>query len=349
MITLSPRTQEVIRHGLIVVAFNTVIGIGLSLRNEHPLMQMIYSQAIGLSIWAWVDFGRYVFKRPEGSEWPAGWRRWVLMVSGVIGGYIIGTALGDAYCGCSKWAQLAESPRMFAAYLFLAAAASSAMIFFFYTRGRSQALEQLVSTAQRDAAENQLKLLASQLEPHMLFNTLANLRVLIGIDPQRAQTMLDHLVSFMRSTLSASRSMLHPLSAEFARLDDYLALMKIRMGDRLEAQVVLPAELGTLAVPTLLLQPLVENSIKHGLEPKVEGGRLSVGARTEGADLVLEVRDTGVGLSDVANDGTHFGVNQVRERLSTLYGAGATLTLATPDDGAGGVLATVRIPLNRTA
>jgi LytS/YehU family sensor histidine kinase len=169
------------------------------------------------------------------------------------------------------------------------------------------------------------------------------------MDPPRAQLMLDHLVAFMRSTLTASRNMLHPLSAEFGRIDDYLALMKIRMGDRLQAQVDFPEALGPLAVPTLLLQPLVENAIKHGLEPHVDGGRLLVTARTEGSDLVLSVRDTGAGLSDVANDGTHFGVTQVRERLSTLYGDAASLVLGSPDDGEGGTLATVRIPLNRTA
>jgi len=153
----------------------------------------------------------------------------------------------------------------------------------------------------------------------------------------------------MRSTLTASRNMLHPLSAEFGRIDDYLALMKIRMGDRLLAEVDFPAGLGELAVPTLLLQPLVENAIKHGLEPHVDGGRLLVTARADEVDLVLSVRDTGAGLSDVANDGTHFGVTQVRERLATLYGDGASLVLGTPDDGEGGTLATVRIPLNRTA
>jgi hypothetical protein len=349
MSSADARPIDFLRHGLIVAGFNTVIAIGLSLRNEYPLNQFVYSQAIGLSIWAFVDFGRFAFKRDPGNNWPAGWRRVVLMVVGVSLGYVVGTAIGDAYCNCSKWEQLSHSPRMFAAYLFLAVMASTGISYFFYARGRSQALEQLVSTAQRDAAETQLKLLASQLEPHMLFNTLANLRVLIGLDPQRAQTMLDHLVSFMRSTLSASRNMLHPLSAEFSRLADYLALMKIRMGDRLDTHLDLPEPLGPLAVPTLLLQPLVENAIKHGLEPKVEGGRLAISARSEGADLVLRVRDTGAGLSDVANDGTHFGVSQVRERLATLYGSAASLTLAAPDDGDGGVIATVRIPLNRTA
>jgi hypothetical protein len=341
--------SDFLRHGLIVVAFNTVIGLGLALRNDHPVLQMVYSQTIGLCIWACVDFGRFAFKRDPRSNWPLGWRRWVLMIVGVPVGYVIGTLIGDVYCGCSKWEQLFHSPRLFWAYLFLAAAASGGISYFFYASGRRQELEQLVATAQRDSAENQLKLLSSQLEPHMLFNTLANLRVLIGMDPPRAQLMLDHLVAFMRSTLTASRNMLHPLSDELARIDDYLALMKIRMGERLQTEVALPPALAGLAVPTLLLQPLVENAIKHGLEPHVDGGHLRVSAQSVGSDLVLSVRDTGAGLSTVANDGTHFGVTQVRERLSTLYGEAASLTLSTPDDGQGGTLATVRIPLNRTA
>jgi signal transduction histidine kinase len=348
MSTLNPRASDFLRHGLIVAAFNVVIAVGLTLRNGDAVLQMVYSQAIGLSIWACVDFGRFAFKRDPANSWPLGWRRWVLVAIATPVGYVIGVTIGDAYCGCSRWEQLAHSPRLFTAYLFLAVAVSAGISYFFYSSGRAQALEQLVATAQRDSAENQLKLLSSQLEPHMLFNTLANLRVLIGMDPQRAQAMLDHLVSYMRTTLTASRNMLHPLADEFARINDYLALMKIRMGERLQTEVDFPPSLGELAVPTLLLQPLVENAIKHGLEPNVAGGRLVVGARLDGNNLVLGVRDTGIGLSSVANDGTHFGVSQVRERLATLYGPSATLVLSTPDDGDGGTLATVRIPLNRT-
>ncbi len=340
---------DFLRHALIVVAFNTVIGVGLALRNGEPLNHMVYAQAIGLSIWAFTDFGRFAFSPDPVSGWPMGWRRWLLLVLSILGGYTVGTYIGDLHCGCSTLQKLTQSPRIALGYLFIAVTASSAISYFFYSRGRGQHLQQLVAAAQRDAAENQLKLLASQLEPHMLFNTLANLRVLISLDPPRAQQMLDHLVAFMRSTLTASRHMLHPLSAEFARIADYLALMKIRMGERLQTEVEFSADLADLAVPTLLLQPLVENAIKHGLEPHVDGGRLIVTARAEGSDLVLSVRDTGAGLSTVANDGTHFGVSQVRERLSTLYGEPATLVLSTPDDGLGGTLATVRIPLNRTA
>ena len=130
----------------------------------------------------------------------------------------------------------------------------------------------------------------------MLFNTLANLRVLIGLDAPRAQAMLDHLNAYLRATLGASRAPWHPLSAEFDRLADYLALMAVRMGPRLQVVLDLPDELRRLPLPPLLLQPLVENAIKHGLEPKVAGGRIEVGARRDGDMLELSVRDSGVGI-----------------------------------------------------
>ncbi len=153
-----------------------------------------------------------------------------------------------------------------------------AATYFFVSRGRLAAALMRAETAQRQAAENQLRLLESQLEPHMLFNTLANLRVLIGMDPPRAQAMLDQLIAFLRATLSASRSGSHPLREEFARLQDYLALMKVRMGERLQPVFELPAELAELAIPPLLLQPLVENAIKHAAGAE-DRGRRAAGQR----------------------------------------------------------------------
>ncbi len=201
--------------------------------------------------------------------------------------------------------------------------------------------------AQRQAAEHQLRLLQSQLEPHMLFNTLANLRVLIGLDTAQAQAMLDRLIAYLRATLSASRVAAHPLAIEFERIADYLALMAVRMGPRLRTRLDLPAALAALPVPPLLLQPLVENAIKHGLEPHVQGGLITVSARAEGRELVLTVRDTGAGLPDAAaaQPGSRFGVAQVRERLATLHGERASFTLEAAPDSEGGTLATVRLPL----
>ena len=186
------------------------------------------------------------------------------------------------------------------------------------------------------ATEAQLKLLQTQLEPHMLFNTLANLRVLIGTDPVRAQEMLDRMIAYLRATLDASRTATHPLQAEFDRLRDYLELMAIRMGPRLAFTLELPPELAAVPVPALLLQPLVENSIQHGLEPQVQGGRITVSARCEGAQLVLEVADTGAGRAPPAPGGRGFGLTQIRERLATLL-LPACETVQTTQAGAVGV------------
>jgi LytS/YehU family sensor histidine kinase len=156
----------------------------------------------------------------------------------------------------------------------------------------------------------------------MLFNTLANLRALIGTDPARATGMLDRLVDFLRATLSATRQTMHPLSAEFARLQDYLELMAVRMGPRLQYTLDLPATLADLPVPSLLLQPLVENAIHHGLEPQVAGGSIRVSARRTAQQVVLEVLDNGVGLpqAGTAPAGSGFGLTQVRQQLAAAYG-----------------------------
>lgn len=200
------------------------------------------------------------------------------------------------------------------------------------------------------ATEARLKLLETQLEPHMLFNTLANLRVLIGTDPARAQEMLDRMIAYLRATLSASRSTQHPLENEFDRLRDYLELMAVRMGPRLAYTLDLPDALRSVPVPPLLLQPLVENAIRHGLEPQVEGGHITVRASTRpggsGPQLVLEVIDTGVGLPEQLpppGPGQSFGLAQARERLATLHGNAGTLELIA--ENTGGTRANVIFPL----
>ena len=335
-----------LRRAGIVALFNTLLGLGLGIaRGGDWVLQMVYAQAIGLCIWACIDFGRLLFKRDLDSHLPTGWRGVALQVGGVTLGYFSGTWLADLYCGCSTFETWARTPRTIGGYFVMAVGISAAISYFFVSRAREARRRQQLAVAQRDAAEARLKLLESQLEPHMLFNTLANLRVLIALDAPRAQAMLDQLIAFLRATLGASRTALHPLSSEFARVADYLELMKVRMGERLRVELSLPAALAAQPVPSLILQPLVENAIKHGLEPHVAGGCLSVDAAAESGQLVLRVRDTGSGLAAMADaSGTRFGLQQVRERLRALYGDAATLTLAPVADG--GTLAVVRLPLD---
>ncbi|HKU00675.1 MAG TPA: histidine kinase [Paraburkholderia sp.] len=334
-----------------------------TLAQETLVSNLKYSFSITLCIQTLIEGGRYglaaLMKRRAGCEPPqAGaqrvWPGWPLMapwlVFSVIVGYFAGHALGDRLAGVHRdaFAFFRNADVLLPAFgpTF---ALSIGCTWFFYARGRLAAMEARTQTALRAAAENQLRLLVSQLEPHMLFNTLANLRVLIGSDPPRAQAMLDHLNAFLRATLDASRSDSQALSAEFARIRDYLELMQVRMGPRLHATLDLPEAFAALPVPPLLLQPLVENALKHGLEPSVAGGEIEVAARREGDALILSVRDTGAGLAsgpaDETRPGTRFGVSQVRERLAALYGDAARFELTSPADGRGGTLATVRLPI----
>lgn len=175
----------------------------------------------------------------------------------------------------------------------------------------------------------QLQLLRAQLDPHMLFNTLSNLYELIEDSPQQARAMLLHLIGFLRSTLDGSRTPQHALGDEFKLASDYLSLMQIRMGERLRTTLDLPDALRAIPVPAMLLQPVIENAIKHGLEQRKQGGELSVSASQEAGQLVLRVRNSGAHPSDssAALRPGGFGLLSVKERLAMLCGPGDHLEL----------------------
>jgi hypothetical protein len=313
---------------------------------------IVYSLAIGLSCHAFIDSGRALAARALDRFVPGrvprdGWPGWPVMavcvVVGALAGLALGSAIGDALVGQPSIRLLPRDLRSAMVLLLISLSGSVVAAGYYFARKRVTSTQSQAPAAQCAAGESELRLIQSQLEPHMLFNTLANLRALIAADPPRAQAMLDRLVSFLRATLGASRTALHPLAAEFDRLADYLALTGIRMGPRLQARLVLPAELREHPVPPLLLQPLVENSIKHGLEPRVSGGTVIVLAERDGDSIVLSVRDTGAGLRPPRGGGTRYGLQQVHERLAAQYGTRARFTLEAASDG--GTLARIVIPM----
>ncbi|MCC2957440.1 sensor histidine kinase [Massilia sp. IC2-477] len=183
-------------------------------------------------------------------------------------------------------------------------------------------------TIERQAVQAQLRLLQAQIEPHMLFNTLANLQGLIAIDPDRANAMLDQLIQYLRATLGVSRAESTTLGEEFAAMEAYLGLMGVRMGERLRYRLALPQELRQLRLPPMLLQPLVENAIVHGLEPKIEGGEVTLAAERRDGLLDITVLDTGLGPGQSSSKGGGVGVSTTRERLRVLYGERASILLA---------------------
>jgi hypothetical protein len=328
LVTLRASLPALANHALKVAIFCVLIALGIWWAREGVALdiQLVYSLAGGMLTWAIIDIGRFFIDTSSPYHFPRGWRAVALVVAGCAIGHVLGTLIGDAYCGKSTWEIFQDRPRMLVNFFLLSIVSGAVISFFFYTTGKSHYLHGELQASQSQATEAQLKLLQSQLDPHMLFNTLANLRALIGSDPARATHMLDRLNDYLRSTLNASRATEHPLSAEFDRLRDYLELMQIRMGPRLRYTLDLPAALASTMVPPLILQSLVENCIVHGLEPTVAGGSITISAQMDGSTLVLQVTDTGMGF-DAANTPEGFGITQVRERLATRYGNQATINL----------------------
>jgi signal transduction histidine kinase len=179
--------------------------------------------------------------------------------------------------------------------------------------------------AERAAVEASLRALQAQIEPHFLFNTLANVTSLIHSRPDDAKRMLEEFISYLRASLATTREAQTSLQQEFQMMQSFLAVLKVRMGNRLATSVDLPPDLQGFHIPPMLIQPLVENAIKHGLEPKVEGGEVALKAVRDGDSIKIMVEDTGLGFQGAASKG--IGLQNVRERLDKLFPGRAHLSI----------------------
>ena len=184
--------------------------------------------------------------------------------------------------------------------------------------------------------EAQMRLLQAQIAPHFLFNTLANVQSLIDRDTVRAKLMLETFTDYLRASPGQLRNTESTLAAELAMTRSYLELFQIRMQERLRFEIDASDEALAATLPTLMLQPLVENAIEHGLEPKIEGGRVRVFARLVDGRLDIRVEDDGLGLDSrrrLGRQGAGMALSNIRERLHTRYGPKATLTLSPQEVG----------------
>jgi two-component system LytT family sensor kinase len=193
-------------------------------------------------------------------------------------------------------------------------------------------------------AEARLGALRSQLNPHFLFNSLNAITVLVrDRDIHTASRMLEQLGEVLRQALATDRTPEIPLAEEIGFLERYLAIEQVRFSDRLRATFDVDPGVMRAAVPSFVLQPLVENALRHGLAKRTEGGSLVIAARREGNELILEVRNDGPGLGSLPpGERPGLGLTNTRERLATMYGDRGRVTLE--DRPGGGVVATVRLP-----
>jgi signal transduction histidine kinase len=180
----------------------------------------------------------------------------------------------------------------------------------------------------RQVVEARMAAMQAQVEPHFLFNTLASIDHLIEVDPPRASRMQKNLIALLRASMPAMREAATTLGRELQVVRPYLEILKVRMEDRLRAEINVAEGLYSADFPPMMLQSLVENAIKHGLEPKPEGGTLRVEAEVAHGKLVVSVADTGVGFGRAATVGTGTGLNSIRERLKLIYGPQAELRIA---------------------
>ena len=198
----------------------------------------------------------------------------------------------------------------------------------------------------RQVIEARMAAMQAQVEPHFLFNTLASIDHLIETDPPRASRMQKNLIALLRASMptmrEANAQATRDLGRELAVIRPYLEILKVRMEERLQTEVRVSDGLLSAEFPPMMLQSLVENAIKHGLEPKAEGGSLTVGAEIVHGKLAVTVADTGLGFGKAATAGTGIGLANIRERLQLLYGNKASLTVA--ENPGGGTRVTITVP-----
>jgi signal transduction histidine kinase len=206
---------------------------------------------------------------------------------------------------------------------------------------KDEAVQARETATEKELTVAKLNLLHAQVEPHFLYNTLASAQILTRTDPAKADQMLGNLIVYLRRSVPRAEDAMSTLAEELERAQAYLEILRIRMGERLAVQVQVPEALRAQPMPAMMLQTLVENAIKHGLEPVPGGGTIWVIARETGGKVAVTVADDGRGFSDQGG-GTGIGLRNIRERLKLAYGDAASFSIVA--NFPRGVAATLTLP-----
>jgi sensor histidine kinase YesM len=259
-------------------------------------------------------------------------RDWTTAVIAIPVGTGIGVFLSAQIVGHNLMQVFAQHPNQLVLTLVISLVCGSGFSYYFHSREtlseakaalREQALARVAN--EKRLLESNLRLLQAQIEPHFLFNTLSNILSLIRHEPNKAERMLQDLTEYLRVSLRRTREAEVTLGDEIQLLRAYLGIQQVRMGERLRYTIDVPEELNCLRLPPLLIQPLAENAVRHGLEPQPAGGEVSVRARCTGDRLDIEISDTGPGIAQGFAPGV--GIANVRARLQGLYGDAAKFVL----------------------
>jgi sensor histidine kinase YesM len=342
-IRISCRTQacrdlKTYLWGYVFVTFlyNTAIaGLITLIQSEWGFWNnFIISQCVGFSI---ATLNTLVL-----APMQPGKKRWLTLCATLPVSIVIGITIALWITGMGDWSHPYVLPTVFVG-LFFGIIATIIALLSEHIENLANEVKQreinLVESEKRQV-EAQLKMLQAQIEPHFLFNTLANVGSLIDTDPVLAKKLLERLNDWLRIALQRTRSEQATLGDELEMLENYLQILKVRFGQRLHWDTEVAGEVRAVAFPPMLLQPLVENAVRHGIEPKIGGGVIHIGARLSDTSLRVEVTDSGVGL--LSQEGSGAGLANVRARLAALFGEGGRLVLES--NAGGGVTAVLELP-----
>jgi len=332
-----------LRHEWLSLVMTLVAGLlGALCRQVAPTMEEIwaFSPFIDLEVWRWL---RNRLDRP--------FRDWQALMFAVLSGLaVLQWQLARLY------PTLIYAPRAHTAWGGIGLAASTILAVAIPIKiWNNTRIENKLEEQRRMLVQARLDALTSQINPHFLFNTLNSIASLVRVEPQTARLLIVKLSTILRRLLRKHENYV-PLREELQFMDDYLDIEVVRFGpQKLQVVKEVAPEVMELPVPSMLLQPLVENAIRHGLAPRLGGGRIVLRAHPEGRELVVEVEDNGVGIPDPAvfvtqgseNERHGIGLTNVRERLRVLYGDAASLTLRSAPGT--GTLITIRLPLSSRA
>lgn len=327
----------------ITALFNTIIALFLT-HLEYGAgfaINFIFSQSIGLSICTSILTGHLFLKNPTALQ------HFIMILITLTLGAVLGSFLGAFILDISLSGVFQGKPVSLFQLLGIGILFGSVITYFFFSQERiaqtrAEMQEERIKRldSEKSALEAHLKMLQAQIEPHFLFNSLSTVLTLMDMDRKKAGKMLTDLIQLLRISLSKARAETTTIGHEMEMVRAYLNIYQIRMGDRLQYNIQAEENLKKKSIPPMLVQPLVENAIKHGLEPAVAGGLITIKAHKDNHRIRITVKDTGNGLDETGNGG--FGLTNIRERLHSLYGERGKLILM--ENRTGGMTATIEIP-----
>jgi two-component sensor histidine kinase len=347
------------QYWLMTGAYNTVFGtllavVFMTLNSKATWLntwtETVYiSQCIGFTLHTLFE----VFFRIAGQRfitWSKTARTAVPIAISMLGVFI-GYSIAFGFQGRNFAALLIQYPRVAAGFFVIGAL--GCLLWFVIMDGQTRrlraeadaaraaqqeaALTAQAAQAERHASDAELRALQAQIEPHFLFNTLAGVQALIDYEPAKAKHMLEAFIEYLRATLDASRRTQATLGDELVLMERYLSLMQVRMGERLKFEIDVPPAMRALKFAPLLVQPLVENAIKYGLEPQIDGGNLRIEGEQIGPRWQIRVLDDGAGLAapSTARKGAGVGLINVRERAQAQLGQSAIVSVQNAPSGRG--------------